>query len=58
MRQSRGSVNGPAAASRERWLLVKVRDEAADARRDPVSTQPESVLTGRTIEQVAAGESA
>ena len=43
---------------RERWLLVKVRDEAADARRDPVSTQPESVLTGRTIEQVAAGESA
>jgi DNA ligase D-like protein (predicted 3'-phosphoesterase) len=43
---------------RERWLLVKVRDEAADAQRDPVSTQPESVLTGRTIEQVAAGESA
>ena len=43
---------------RERWLLVKVRDEVADARRDPVSTQPESVLTGRTIEQVAAGESA
>src|SRR3954452_9821706 len=29
---------------RERWLLVKTRDEAADARRDPVSTQPESVL--------------
>jgi DNA ligase D-like protein (predicted 3'-phosphoesterase) len=43
---------------RERWLLVKVRDEAADARRDPVATQPESVLTGRTIEQVAAGEPA
>ena len=43
---------------RERWLLVKVRDEEADARRDPVSTQPESVLTGRTIEQVAAGEPA
>jgi DNA ligase D-like protein (predicted 3'-phosphoesterase) len=38
---------------RERWLLVKVRDEEADARRDPVSTQPESVLSGRTIEQVA-----
>jgi DNA ligase D-like protein (predicted 3'-phosphoesterase) len=41
---------------RERWLLVKVRDEAADARRNPVSTQPESVLSGRTIEEVAAGE--
>jgi DNA ligase D-like protein (predicted 3'-phosphoesterase) len=39
---------------RERWLLVKVRDDAADAHRDPVATQPESVLTGRTIEEVAA----
>ena len=38
---------------RERWLLVKTRDEAADARRNPVSTQPESVLSGRTVEQVA-----
>jgi DNA ligase D-like protein (predicted 3'-phosphoesterase) len=41
--------------ARERWILVKVRDEAADARRNPVSTQPESVLSGRTIEDVAAG---
>jgi len=40
---------------RERWLLVKVRDDEADARRNPVSTEPESVLTGRTIEQVAEG---
>jgi DNA ligase D-like protein (predicted 3'-phosphoesterase) len=38
--------------SRERWLLIKTRDEAADARRRPVSTQPESVLSGRTVEQV------
>ena len=36
------------------WLLVKRRDEAADARRNPVSTQPESVLSGRTVEDVAA----
>jgi DNA ligase D-like protein (predicted 3'-phosphoesterase) len=36
------------------WLLVKHRDEYADARRRPASTQPESVLSGRTIEQVAA----
>jgi DNA ligase D-like protein (predicted 3'-phosphoesterase) len=41
---------------RERWLLVKVRDAEADAQHDPVATQPESVLTGRTIEQVAADE--
>jgi DNA ligase D-like protein (predicted 3'-phosphoesterase) len=38
------------------WLLIKRRDEGADARRRPVSTQPESVVSGRTIEQVAAGE--
>jgi DNA ligase D-like protein (predicted 3'-phosphoesterase) len=41
---------------REKWLLVKLKDEEADARRNPVSTQPESVKTGRTIEQVAAEE--
>jgi DNA ligase D-like protein (predicted 3'-phosphoesterase) len=38
---------------REKWLLVKLKDEEADARRNPVSTQPESVTSGRTIEQVA-----
>lgn len=37
----------------ERWLLIKMRDEAADARRKPVSTEPESVLTGRTVDDVA-----
>ncbi|MCZ7525622.1 MAG: DNA ligase [Acidimicrobiia bacterium] len=36
------------------WLLVKRDDSEADARRNPVSTQPESVLTGRTIDEVAA----
>ena len=36
------------------WLLIKRRDEEADARRRPVSTQPESVVSGRTIEEVAA----
>ena len=36
-----------------KWLLIKKRDDEADARRDPVSTQPESVVSGRTIEQVA-----
>jgi len=41
-----------------RWLLVKVRDEHADARRNPVSTEPESVRSGRTIEEVAAEEGA
>jgi DNA ligase D-like protein (predicted 3'-phosphoesterase) len=34
------------------WLLIKRRDEGADARRDPEGTQPESVKSGRTIEQL------
>ncbi|MDX1577715.1 MAG: DNA polymerase ligase N-terminal domain-containing protein [Gemmatimonadota bacterium] len=37
----------------ERWLLVKMDDEEADARRDPVSTEPESVLSGETVDSLA-----
>lgn len=37
-----------------RWLLIKMDDEHADARRNPVSTQGQSVASGRTIRQVAA----
>ena len=40
---------------RERWLLVKKKDEFADARRNPVSTQSESVLSGKTIEELQRG---
>lgn len=39
-----------------RWLLIKMRDDNADARRNPTSTEPESVLSGRTVEQVAREE--
>ncbi len=39
-----------------RWLLLKMDDEEADARRNPVSTEPRSVLTKRTVEDVAAEE--
>jgi DNA ligase D-like protein (predicted 3'-phosphoesterase) len=38
------------------WLLVKKRDAHADARRNPVSTEPKSVKSGRTIAQVAKEE--
>jgi DNA ligase D-like protein (predicted 3'-phosphoesterase) len=41
---------------REQWLLIKKRGEGADRRRNPTSTQPESVLTGRTIEEVREEE--
>lgn len=37
----------------EQWLIIKVDDDAADARRNPVSTQPKSVKSGKTVEQVA-----
>lgn len=41
-----------------RWLLVKMDDDEADARRNPVSTEPKSVLSGRTIEEIAEEEGA
>jgi DNA ligase D-like protein (predicted 3'-phosphoesterase) len=40
------------AGEREQWLLVKKKGEGADRRRNPVSTQPESVLSGKTIEDL------
>jgi DNA ligase D-like protein (predicted 3'-phosphoesterase) len=41
---------------KDEWLLVKTRDDSADARRNLVKSRPESVKTGRTIHEVAAGE--
>jgi DNA ligase D-like protein (predicted 3'-phosphoesterase) len=40
-------------SGRERWLLVKKDDEGADRRRNPVSTQGRSVLSGVTVEELA-----
>ena len=41
-----------------KWLLIKLKDEAADARRRPTSSRPRSVLSGRRVgelEPKAAG---
>jgi bifunctional non-homologous end joining protein LigD len=38
---------------KEQWLLFKGKDEAARVGSDIVAERPESVVTGRTIEQVA-----
>jgi len=39
-----------------RWLLIKMDDDEADARRNPTSTEPKSVLSGRTLEEIAEQE--
>lgn len=36
----------------DQWLLVKMKDEEADARRNPVSTQPNSVISGLGLEEI------
>lgn len=44
------------SGSDARWLLVKKDDDAADARRNPTSTEPDSVLTGRSMEEIRQEE--
>ncbi len=41
-----------------RWLMIKMDDEKADARRKPTSTEPKSVKTDRTLSEIrqAAGD--
>jgi len=50
-------VHARVGGKQEHWLLVKMKDEGADARRNPTNTQRQSVISGRTIEQVAEEES-
>jgi DNA ligase D-like protein (predicted 3'-phosphoesterase) len=42
-----------AKGKRERWLLVKKADEQADRRRKPVRSDPRSVISGRTVDEVS-----
>ena len=35
-----------------RWLLIKMDDDGADARRNPTSTEPDSVLSGRNLDAI------
>jgi DNA ligase D-like protein (predicted 3'-phosphoesterase) len=37
----------------ETWLLMKRRDDDADARRNPVRSEPEWVLSGRTLDELS-----
>ncbi|MDX1653470.1 MAG: DNA polymerase ligase N-terminal domain-containing protein [Brumimicrobium sp.] len=38
------------------WLFIKMDDEEADARRNPVSTEKKSVKTGRTMKEIEREE--
>ncbi len=41
----------------DKWLLIKKNDQKSDGRRNPVSSQPKSVLTGRSLKQIEKEES-
>ena len=38
------------------WVIFKVEDKHADARRNPTSTEPDSVATGRSIQEIEEEE--
>src|SRR5262245_10401107 len=38
----------------EKWLLIKLKDEMANVRRDITKTDPDSVLSGKSIDEIAA----
>jgi DNA ligase D-like protein (predicted 3'-phosphoesterase) len=46
-------INAKMGGDDKNWLLVKENDDHADARRNPVSTEPKSVLSGKTIKEMA-----
>jgi DNA ligase D-like protein (predicted 3'-phosphoesterase) len=50
-------VHSKLGGEKKNWLLIKMKDEGADARRNPTGSEPESVLSGRTVEEVAEQES-
>lgn len=37
----------------KQWVIFKLDDNKADARKNPVSTKPNSVLTGRSLDEIA-----
>jgi hypothetical protein len=41
-----------AASKKPRWLLVKMRDEEADSRRNLAKIETKSALSGRTMKQI------
>jgi bifunctional non-homologous end joining protein LigD len=44
-------------SNKKNWLFIKMNDAYADIHQDPVVDQPESVISGRTIEDIKKGKS-
>jgi hypothetical protein len=40
------------AGSKKNWLMLKMKDEFASAKKNPVSSQKRSVLSDRTMKQI------
>jgi bifunctional non-homologous end joining protein LigD len=47
-------VRTKSQSKQDTWLLFKGRDDAADDRTDIITAEPASVLSGRTLDEVAA----
>ena len=45
-------------SKKEPWLLIKMNDDYADKRRNVVSSEPESVLSGKTIKDIQSTDPA
>lgn len=41
---------------REQWMLIKMKDDEADARRNPVNTEKDSVKSGKTLKELQREE--
>lgn len=52
--QGRYALKCTRRGEKAHWLLIKMADEHADARRRPTSTEPESVLSSRDLDEIAA----
>lgn len=51
------SLTRIAKGKKERWLLVKIKDKDADARRNPIRSKPDSALTRRSLKEIERDES-
>lgn len=45
-------INTGKKKDNKRWLLKKMKDDEADARRNPVNSEPQSILSGKTIREM------